>query len=164
VDRVRDAAADANILRKEMRKTRRGTTMRATNLIKHSLAALAAGTIALCSAGPAAAAPVPSSTAAVKAAAPGHAIEVGYYYSGYDGPSAVTPFYAASYYAPYVYAAPPVYYTPLPYGGPAVVYGQPLLGPEPYYWWLYPYVRSAGHYGAYWRHGGRYPLQGYRGR
>jgi hypothetical protein len=144
-----------------MRKTRRGTTMRAANLIKHFPAALAASAIALCSAGPAAAAPVPSSTAAVKAAAPGEMTEVGYYYRGYGGGSAVAPFYGASYYAPYVYYAPPVYYTPLPYPGPAIVYGRPVLGPDLYYPAFYPYVRSTGYYGGYWRHG-RYPLRGYR--
>jgi len=131
--------------------------MRATNLIKHCLAALAAGTIALCSAGPVSAAPVPSSTAAVKAAAPGDITAVGYY----GGWSAVTPFYGSSYYVPYVYYAPPVYYTPLPYPGPAIVYGRPVLGPDLYYPAFYPYVRSTGYYGGYWRHG-RYPLRGYR--
>jgi hypothetical protein len=141
------------------RGMRRRTTMRATGF-KHLLAALAASTIALCSAGPVSAAPVPSSTAAVKAAAPGNASAVGYY-GGYEGWSAVTPFYAASYYAPYVYYAPPVYYTPLPYAGPAIVYGRPVLGPDPYYPAFYPYVRSTGYYGGYWRHG-RYPLGGYR--
>jgi hypothetical protein len=135
--------------------------MRATNLIKHCLAALAAGTIALCSAGPVSAAPVPSSTAAVKAAAPGDITAVGYY-GGYGGWSAVTPFYGSSYYVPYVYYAPPVYYAPLPYPGPAIVYGRPVLGPDLYYPAFYPYVRSTGYYGGYWRHG-RYPFRGYRG-
>jgi hypothetical protein len=136
--------------------------MRATNLIKHCLVALAAGTIALYSAGPVSAAPVPSGTATVKAAAPGDVTEVGYYYRGYGGWSAVTPFYGPSYYAPYVYYAPPVSYTPLSYYGPAIVYGQPVLGPDPYFPAFYPYVRPTGYYGGYWRHG-RYPLRGYHG-
>jgi hypothetical protein len=142
--------------------------MRAASLVKRSLAAIALGTIALNAADRACAAPVPSSTVAVKAAAPDQAIAVGYgncvgacvgapLAAGLIVGPAVAPFYAPAYYAPYVYYAPPVYYTPLPYYGPPVVYGQPVLGPNPYFPLLYPYVRTTG---PYWRHG-RYPHRRY---
>ncbi|HEV3394797.1 MAG TPA: hypothetical protein VG100_01570 [Xanthobacteraceae bacterium] len=144
--------------------------MHPANLVKHSMAALVVGTVALSGVDCACAAPVPSSTAVVKAAAPDDVTAVGYIYRDYDGawingplavgfvgPSAVSPFYEASAYAPYVYYAPPVYYTPLPYYGPAVVYGRPLLAPDPYYPAFYPYVRATGHYG-YWHHRG-YPYR-----
>ncbi|HXW24633.1 MAG TPA: hypothetical protein VEK73_07800 [Xanthobacteraceae bacterium] len=118
------------------------------------MAAVVAGAIALGGADRASAVPVPSSTAAVRAAAPDHVAAVGYYDRGYggwiNGPwavgapagSAVSQFYGASYYPPYVYYAPPVYYTPPVYVGPAIVYGRPLVPPDPYYPVLYPYVRS----------------------
>ena len=73
----------------------------------------------------------------------------------------VTPFYGAPSYPPYVYAAPPVYYTPPTYYGPAIVYAQPVLVPDPYDPSLYPYIRSTGYAGSYWRYG-RYPYRGYR--
>jgi hypothetical protein len=154
--------------------------MRAESLIKHSLAAIAAGAIALGGVDPSWAAPVPSITAAVATTAPDQAIAVGYYYRDYGGAwvngplavgflgaSAVTPFYGPSYYPPYVYYAPPVYYTPPLYYGPAVVYGRPLLAPDPYYPSLFPYVRSTGYYGDYGRYGrawARYPYRPYRAR
>jgi hypothetical protein len=140
--------------------------MRIANLVRHCAAATAAGIVALSAVDCASAAPLPSSTALVKAAAPAEAVTVGYLYRdgngawmngplavGFVGASAVSPFYDASYYPAYVYGAPPVYYEPLPYAGPAVVYGRPLLAADPYYPVLYPYVRGPGYYG-YWR---RYP-------
>jgi hypothetical protein len=131
--------------------------MRVANLVKHSLAAIVAG-LALGSAGSASAAPLPSSTALVRAAAPDEISTVGYLYRDEDGAwinsrlavgfvSAVSPFYAPSYYPAYLYAAPPVYYAPLPYDGPAIVYGRPLLAADPYYPVLYPYVRGPGYFG-----------------
>jgi hypothetical protein len=141
--------------------------------IKQLLAAMALGTMALGAVERVSAGPVPSSTAAVKAAAPGEAIVVGYFYRDYagawvNGPLAVgvlsaavvAPFYLPAYYPAYVYAAPPVYYTPLSYYGPPVVYGRPVLAPDPYFPMFYPYIRSAG---PYWRYG-RYGYRGYRGR
>jgi hypothetical protein len=137
--------------------------MRAANFIRHSVAATAAGVVALIGVDCASAAPLPSSTALVKTGAPAEAMTVGYLYRdddgawingrlavGFLGASAVSPFYDASYYPAYVYGAPPVYYEPLPYAGPAVVYGRPLLAPDPYYPVLYPYVRGPGYFG-YWR-------------
>ena len=67
--------------------------------------------------------------------------------------SAASIFYPPSYYPAYVYPAPPVAYAPLPYDGPAVVYGRPLLAPEPYYPAFYPYVSRGAYYGY---------LRGYR--
>ena len=138
--------------------------MRAANFFLHSAAAMAAGIISLIGAHCAAAAPLPSSTALLKAAAPADMTTVGYIYRdgdgawvngslvvGFVGVTAVSPFYDASYYPAYVYGAPPVYYAPLPYTGPAVVYGRPLLAPDPYYSAFYPYVRGPRYYG-YWRH------------
>jgi len=137
--------------------------MRAANFVRPCLAATAAGLIALSGVDGAWAAPLPSSTALVKTSAPAPAMAVGYLYRDEDGAwinsrvavgvvaaSAVSPFYDASYYPAYVYGAPPVYYEPLPYAGPAVVYGRPLLAPDPYYQMLYPYVRGPGYFG-YWR-------------
>jgi hypothetical protein len=160
---VHRGAADAKISQERIAPDVQETAMHSTNLIKHSLAALVAGVIAVGGAYCASAAPLPSSTALVKTAAPGEMTAVGYIYRdedgawingrlavGFVGASAVSPFYAASYYAPYVYYAPPVYYTPLPYDGPAVVYGRPLLAADPYYPAFYPYVRGTGYYG-YWR-------------
>jgi hypothetical protein len=138
--------------------------MRATNFIRHSLAATAAGVVALIGVDCASAAPLPSSTALVKTAFPAETTTVGYLYRdedgawingrlavGFVGASAVSPFYDASYYPAYVYGAPPVAYAPLPYYGPAVVYGRPLLAADPYYPVLYPYVRGPGYFG-HWRH------------
>jgi len=141
----------------------RETTMRPANLIQRCLIALVAGLHALIGADCASAAPLPSSIALVKTAAPAEATTVGYLYRdedgawingrlavGFLGASAVSPFYDASYYPAYVYGAPPVAYAPLPYYGPAVVYGRPLLAADPYYPVLYPYVRGPGYYGS-WR-------------
>jgi hypothetical protein len=174
VDRVHVGPADAKISQQDGVGRAGRATMRATGF-KHVLAGIAVGTTALSGAGYARATPVLASTAAVKAAVPRHVTDIGYIYRDYNGAwinsglavgflegSAVTPFYGASYYAPYVYYAPPVYYTPLPYYGPAIVYGRPILAPDPYYPAFYPYIRSAGHYGGYWRQG-RYPFRGYRG-
>jgi hypothetical protein len=135
------------------------------NFIRRSLAATVAGIVALIGIDCASAAPLPSSTALMKAAAPAEAMTVGYLYRdgagawmngplvvGFVGASAVSPFYDASYYPAYIYGAPPVSYAPLPYYGPAVVYGRPLLAADPYYPVLYPYVRGPGY--GYWR---RYP-------
>ena len=69
---------------------------------------------------------------------------------GFAATSAVSPFYAPSYYPAYIYSAPPVAYAPLPYDGPAVVYGRPLWAPEPYYPAFYPYVSRRAYYG--WHH------------
>jgi hypothetical protein len=136
--------------------------MRATNLIAHSAAVLMAGFVVLTGVHAASAAPLPSSTALLKAAAPAQITAVGYIYRDGDGvlintplavgfvaASAVSPFYAPSYYPAYVYAGPPVSYAPPPYYGPAVVYGRPLLAADPYYPAFYPYVRGPGYYG--WR-------------
>lgn len=134
--------------------------MRATDLIRHSAAVLTAGFVMLTGVYGASAAPLPSSTALVKAGAPVEATAVGYIYRDYDGAlintplalgfvaaSAVSPFYWPSYYPAYVYVAPPVAYAPLPYVGPAIAYGRPLLAADPYYPAFYPYVRGTG----YWR-------------
>jgi hypothetical protein len=153
--------------------------MGTASLIRYSLAAVVTGTMALSGAAPSSAAPVLSSTAAVKAAAPDQVIDVGYYYQDYGGAwingplavgflgaSVVSPFYYPVSYPPYVYAAPPVYYTPPLYYSPAVVYGRPLLAPDPYYPSLYPYVRSNRYYGIYRGYGrtwASYPYRGYRG-
>jgi hypothetical protein len=136
--------------------------MRAANFIGHC-AAVAASIVALIGVDGACAAPLPSSITMVKTAAPAQAMAVGYLYRDEDGAwinsrlavgvvgvigaSAVSPFYDASYYPAYLYGAPPVYYEPLPYTGPAVVYGRPLLAPDPYYPMLYPYVRGPGYFG-----------------
>jgi hypothetical protein len=133
--------------------------MRARNLIRYSMLVLTAGLVALTGAHHASAAPVPSSTASVKAAMPAEVTTVGYIYRDVDGAwinarlavgaGAVSPFYAPSYYPAYVYPAPPVYYAPLPYYGPAIAYGRPLLAADPYYPSFYPYVRGPAYYG--WR-------------
>jgi hypothetical protein len=135
--------------------------MRAADIVRHSVAALMAGVAVMPGVRGASAAPLPSSTAVVKAAAPAEITSVGYIYRDGDGVLISTPlavgfaatsvgsiFYPPSYYPAYLYAAPPVSYAPLPYYGPAVVYGRPLLAAEPYYPAFYPYVR--GGYG-YWR-------------
>jgi hypothetical protein len=140
--------------------------MRAANFIMRSSMA-AAGIISLISAHCASAAPLPSATVLVKAAAPTEVMSVGYLYTdgegawingrlavGFLGATAVSPFYEPSYYPAYVYGGPPVYYEPLPYQGPAVVYGRPLLAADPYYPTLYPYVRGPRYFGR-WR-GSRY--------
>ena len=135
--------------------------MRAADLIRYSVPVVMAGFVVLAGVQGASAAPLPSSTAVVKAAVPGEITAVGYIYSdgdalisapltvGFAATSAPSIFYPPSYYPAYVYAAPPVSYAPLPYGGPAVVYGRPLLAADPYYPAFYPYVRG-GYYG-YWR-------------
>jgi hypothetical protein len=148
---------------KRIKTNARETTMRPANLIQRCLIALVAGLHALIGADCASAAPLPSSIALVKTAAPAEATTVGYLYRdedgawingrlavGFLGASAVSPFYDASYYPAYVYGAPPVAYAPLPYYGPAVVYGRPLLAADPYYPVLYPYVRGPGYFGS-WR-------------
>ena len=140
--------------------------MRAANFIRHSVAVLMASFGVLMGVEGASAAPVSSSTAMVKAAAPGEITTVGYIYRdgagvlidtplalGFVAASAVSPFYPSSYYPAYLYSAPPVYYAPPPYIGPAIAYGRPLLAADPYYPGFYPYVRG-GYYG-YWR-GPRY--------
>jgi hypothetical protein len=137
--------------------------MCATNLIKLSAVGMMAAFVVLNGADRVSAAPLPSSTASVKAAAPAEITTVGYLFRdedgawinarlavGFVGAAAVSPFYAPSYYPAYVYSAPPVYYAPPPYYGPAIVYGRPLLAPDPYYPSLYPYVRGPGYYGS-WR-------------
>jgi hypothetical protein len=137
--------------------------MRAANFLRHSVVATAASTIALIGVHCASAAPLPSSTVMLKTAAPVEVTRVGYLYRdadgawingslviGFVGATAVSPFYGASYYPAYVYGGPPVAYEPLPYDGPAVVYGRPLLAPDPYYPVLYPYVRGPGYFGS-WR-------------
>ena len=137
--------------------------MRAANFLMHSTVATTAGIVSLIGAHCASAAPLPSSTALLKTAAPAETTTVGYIYRdgygawlngslaiGFVGATAVSPFYQASYYPAYVYAGPPVYYAPLPYTGPAVVYGRPLLAADPYYPAFYPDVRGPGYYG-YWR-------------
>ncbi len=137
--------------------------MRAANLIKSSAAALTAGFVVLTGVHGASAAPLPSSTAFVKATAPAQITAVGYIVRdgdgvlintplavGFVGASAVSPFYAPSYYPPYVYSGPPVSYAPLPYDGPAIVYGRPLWAADPYYPVFYPYIRGTG-YRRYWR-------------
>jgi hypothetical protein len=137
--------------------------MRAADLIKHSVAVVMASFVVLTGVQGGSAAPVSSSTALVKAAAPADITAVGYIYSDGDGvlistplamgflaPSAPSLFYPPSYYPAYIYSAPPVSYAPLPYSGPAVVYGRPLLAAEPYYPVFYPYVSRARYYG-YWR-------------
>jgi hypothetical protein len=134
--------------------------------MRHSVAALIAGFAVLAGVQGGSAAPVSSSTALVKAAAPGEITAVGYIYRDGDGVLISTPlsmgfvatsaaslFYPPSYYPAYVYSAPPVAYAPLPYVGPAIAYGRPLLAADPYYPGFYPYVRG-GYYG-YWR-GSRY--------
>jgi hypothetical protein len=136
--------------------------MCAANFIMRSGMA-AAGIISLIGAHCASAAPLPSGTVLVKAAAPAEVTKVGYLYTdgegawlngrlavGFLGATAVSPFYDASYYPAYVYGAPPVYYAPRPYEGPAVVYGRPLLAADPYYPALYPYVRGPRYFGS-WR-------------
>jgi hypothetical protein len=137
--------------------------MHAANFFRRSAAALTAGAAVLLVSSYASAAPMPSSTALLKTAAPDQTTTVGYIYPdgdghwinsslavGFVGASAVSPFYDASYYPAYVYGAPPVYYHPLPYTGPAIVYGRPLLAADPYYPMLYPYVRGPGYFG-HWR-------------
>jgi hypothetical protein len=136
--------------------------MRAAESIRHLLAAIAAVFFVLTGVHCASAAPLPSSAALVKTAAPAEVTAVGYIYRDYDGAlingalavgfvaaPVVSPFYDASYYPAYIYAAPPVYYSPLPYIGPAVAYGRPLLAADPYYPAFYPYVRGPGY--GYWR-------------
>jgi hypothetical protein len=133
--------------------------MRAEKVIKYSLPAVVAA-LMLSSAS---AAPLPSGTALVKAAAPAEVTSVGYLYTdgegawingrlavGFVGATAVSPFYDASYYPAYVYGAPPVSYAPLPYDGPGIVYGRPMLAADPYYPALYPYVRGPRYFG-HWR-------------
>ncbi len=127
--------------------------------VMKQIAALAVSLIALTGAPYAFAAPVPASVASLQTAAPPDVTSVGYFYRDIDGAwlnsdvavgflggSAVTPFYAPSYYPAYIYAAPPAYYAPLPYEGPAIVYGRPLLAADPYYPQFYPYVRGPGYY------------------
>jgi hypothetical protein len=109
--------------------------MRTRNSVKYSLVAMVAGAMALNST--AAAAPVLSSTVAVRHATPDQASAVGYYYrdsrgAWVNGPVAlgfvggsVIPFYGL--YLPY---------------GPVVAYRVPVLAPNPYYPSLYPFVRS----------------------
>jgi hypothetical protein len=139
--------------------------MRAAHLIRHSVAVLMASFVVLPSVGGASAAPLPSSTVAVKAAAPGVITAVGYIYRDGDGvlidtplamgfvaATAVSPFYPSSYYPAYIYSAPPVAYAPLPYYGPAVAYGRPLLAADPYYPAFYPYVGRADYYRSWHRH------------
>ena len=137
--------------------------MRAENLITHCATVLVTSLVVLMGVDGSSAAPLPSSTASVKAAAPAQITTVGYIYRdgdgvlintalavGFLGASAVSPFYAPPYYPAYVYAAPPVAYAPLPYAGPPIVYGRPLLAPEPYYPAFYPYVRGP-HFYRHWR-------------
>jgi len=139
--------------------------VRAASLMRHFVVALMAGSVALIGGDRLSAAPLPSSTELVKAAVPAQATTVGYIYRdvdgawingplvvGFVGASAVSPFYEAPYYPAYVYAAPPVYYAPPPYAGPAVVYGRPLLAPDPYYPAFYPYIRGTGYYGRWGRY------------
>jgi len=136
--------------------------MRAASLVTHSAAVLMTGFVVLAGVGSASAAPLPSSTAVVKAAAPAETTTVGYIYRDADGvlistplamgfvaASAYSPFYPSPYYPAYVYPAPPVSYAPLPYYGPAIVDGRPLLAADPYYPAFYPYVLG-GYYGR-WR-------------
>ena len=136
--------------------------MRAANLIRNCV--VTASFVVLAGVQGTSAAPLPSSTAAVKAAAPAETTAVGYIYRDGDGAlisaplemgfvatSAANIFYPPSYYPAYVYPAPPVAYAPLPYSGPAVTYGRPLLAAEPYYPAFYPYVR-----GGYFRYGRGY--------
>jgi hypothetical protein len=133
--------------------------MRRTNLITHCAAVLITSFGVLMGVQVASSAPLPSSTALVKAAAPAQITAVGYVYRdgdgvlidtalavGFLGASAVSPFYAPPYYPAYVYPGPPVAYAPLPYYGPAIVYGRPLLAPDPYYPAFYPYVRGTRFY------------------
>ena len=139
--------------------------MRGTQFIRHSVATMATGLFVLTGVLCASAAPLPSSTMLVKTAAPVELTSVGYIYRDYDGAlingslavgfvaaPVVSPFYDASYYPAYIYAAPPVYYSPLPYTGPAVVYGRPLLAADPYYPAFYPYVRGPAYYGRRYRY------------
>jgi hypothetical protein len=155
-------ASDGRILDQPIALASQENPMRAANFVRHSIAA-AAGVVALSGAECASAAPLPSSAARVRTAAPAETTAVGFIYRDVDGAwingslavgfvaaSAVSPFYDAPYYPAYVYAAPPVYYAPLPYNGPAIVYGRPLLAADPYYPAFYPYVRGTGHYG-HWR-------------
>src|SRR5215831_11185559 len=106
--------------------------MRAADLINHSAAVLTAGFAVLTGVQGASAAPLPSSTAVVKAAAPAEVTAVSYIYRDGDGAlistrlgvgfaatSAASIFYPPSYYPAYLYVAPPVSYAPLPYAGPA---------------------------------------------
>jgi hypothetical protein len=136
--------------------------MRGTDFIRYSVAAITPVFLALIDVHGTSAAPLPASTMLVKTAAPVELTTVGYIYRDYDGAlingslavgyvaaPVVSPFYDASYYPAYIYAAPPVYYAPLPYTGPAVVYGRPLLAADPYYPAFYPYVRGPGY--GYWR-------------
>lgn len=135
--------------------------MRAADLIRHSGTLLMAGFVGLTGVHGASAAPLPSSTALVKTAAPAETTAVGYIYRdgngmlintplavGFLAASAISPFYTPSYYPAYVYAGPPVAYAPLPYYGPAIVYGRPLWAADPYYSAFYPYIRGTG---PYWR-------------
>ena len=134
--------------------------MRAADLIRYSVAVLMASFGVLMGVQGGSAAPVSSSTALVKAAAPAEITAVGYIYRDGDGvlistslamglvaSSAPSIFYPPSYYPAYIYSAPPVAYAPLPYDGPAVVYGRPLLAADPYYPAFYPYVSRADYYG-----------------
>lgn len=138
--------------------------MSAANLVKHSAVVLMTGFAVLAGVHGASAAPLPSNTAAVKAAAPADIATVGYIYRDGDGAlisaplpmdfvaaSASSVFYPSSYYPAYIYSAPPVSYAPLPYYGPAIAYGRPLLAADPYYPAFYPYVR-----GGYFRYGRGY--------
>jgi hypothetical protein len=131
--------------------------MRAVDLVRLSGAVCMTGFVALTALNGASAAPLPSSTAFVKAAAPAETTAVGYIYRDGDGAlintplalgvlaaSAVSPFYWPSYYPAYVYAGPPVAYAPAPYYGPAVAYGRPLWAADPYYPAFYPYIRGTG--------------------
>lgn len=131
--------------------------MRAADLIRHSGAVLLAAFIVLTGARGGSAAPLPSSTALVKATAPTETTAVGYIYRDGNGvlintplavgvlaASAISPFYWPSYYPAYVYAGPPIAYAPLPYAGPAIAFGRPLLAADPYYPAFYPYIRGTG--------------------
>ena len=140
--------------------------MRTADIIRQSVTVLTAGFVVLAGVGATSAAPLPSSTVVVKAAAPSEISAVGYIYDDGDGAlisapltmgfaatSAPSIFYPPSYYPAYIYSAPPVAYAPPPFYGPAVAYGRPLLAPEPYYPAFYPYVRG-GYFGygrGYWR-------------
>jgi hypothetical protein len=131
--------------------------MRAADLIRRSGAVLTASFVVLTGVHGASAAPLPSSTAFVKATAPVETTAVGYIYRDGDGvlintplavdflaASAIGPFYTPSYYPAYVYPAPPVYYAPPLYAGPAIAYGRPLWAADPYYPAFYPYIRGTG--------------------
>ena len=133
--------------------------MHTADLLRHSATVLITSFVMLAGVQGASAAPLPSSTAFVKAAVPAETTAVGYIYRDGDGAlidsplavgvlaaSAVSPFYTPSYYPAYVYPGPPVAYAPLPYYGPAIVYGRPLWAADPYYPAFYPYIRGTGYY------------------